>query len=97
MVVIQCSSLSPLRNGQITFSENRNAPFVYGTTATYSCSSGYIIAKDNNEPVRICGRNGTTCDNVRVCNGDGTSTVGEWSGESLVCVIEGDYFPTKMF
>ena len=30
---------------------------------------------------------GTTCDPVRVCGG--TSAVGEWSGQNLVCTLEG--------
>ena len=85
---IWCPSLPPPRNGQITFSGNGTAPFDYGTTATYSCDSTYVLAS-NGDPVRVCGSNGTFCDSVKVCGGDGTSTVGEWNGDSLVCTIEG--------
>ncbi len=45
-------------------------PFNFGTTATYQCNDGYSLASG---------------DRVRTCTGDGTSTVGQWSGTAPVC------------
>ena len=59
-------------NGMIVYSSGSTTPpFNYGTTATYQCNDGYSLASG---------------DSVRICStGDGTSTVGEWSGTAPVC------------
>ena len=87
--VVHCSSIPPPQNGRIIFAGSGTAPFDYGTTAMYSCDSGYVLISDGDSGSGY-GRNGITCDPVRVCGSDGTSTVGEWSGDSLACISEGN-------
>ena len=86
-VALQCSGLLPPQYGQIKFTGSGAVPFDYRTTATYSCDSGFILAIREGDSVSVCGSNGTACDPVRVCGG--TNAVGEWSGQSLVCTLEG--------
>ncbi len=45
-------------------------PFNFGTIAMYQCNDGYSLASGDSE---------------RTCTGDGTSTVGQWSGTAPVC------------
>ena len=56
----------------------------------YSCDSGYVLTSDRDSESE-CGPNGIPCDPVRACGSNGTSIVGEWSGDNLVCISEGDY------
>ncbi len=45
-------------------------PFDYGTTATYQCNDGYNLANGDIE---------------RTCTGNGTTSVGQWSGTAPHC------------
>ena len=65
-----CPDIADPFNGQITFSDDRTAPFELDTTATYSCDDGYILSGG---------------DPVRTCTGDSSSDVGVWSGIALTC------------
>ena len=61
-----------LDNGSITYSTVATEDqYVYGTTATYQCDSGY----------ELTGR-----DTVRTCTGDGSSPVGQWNGTASICL-----------
>ena len=59
---IQCSALPELTNGTIVYASDMTAPYDFGTTATHSCVSGFNLAGDE----------------VRTCDGDGSSITGEW-------------------
>ena len=68
-----CPDIADPVNGQINFSLDVLAPFDFGTVATYSCCTGF-------------GLNGG--DVTRMCEGDGSSSIGEWSGTAPTCVGE---------
>ena len=53
-IVITCSSLSPLANGQIVYSTN--GTLTYGVMATYLCEEGFALSGETQ--VRTCGSNG---------------------------------------
>ena len=61
-----CPDIAEPVNGQINFSLDVLAPFDFGTVATYSCDTGF-------------GLNGG--DVTRMCEGDGSGPIGEWSGD----------------
>ena len=71
---ITCSTgPGDVTNGVIVYSSDTTprAPYNYGTTATYQCDTGYEVTSGNSE---------------RTCTGDGSSSVGEWSGTTAaVC------------
>ena len=54
----------------IVYSSDTTLPHDYGTTATYECDTGYEITNEGSE---------------RTCTGDGSSSVGQWSGTAPVC------------
>ena len=70
-----CEDLSDPFNGQIKFANDNDskAPFVVGTTATYSCDVGFELQGGNT---------------VRTCEGNETSRCGTWSGMTPICVGE---------
>ena len=74
---IRCLDIPDPFDGQIEFEVDRTAPFDFGTEATYSCNVGFVLSVGS--PVRTCG-------------GDGSSNVGEWSGETLTCSREAQPF-----
>ena len=51
------------------FASDTSAPYDFGTTATYSCNSGYSLVGDE----------------VRTCGGDGSSTMGVWDLNEPSC------------
>ena len=67
-----CPDISDPDFGQIAFTTDNTAPFEDGTTALYSCNSGYVLSSAGINP--------------RVCGGDGSSSVGEWTGAALTCI-----------
>lgn len=67
-----CPDIADPENGQITFSLDNLAPFDCGTVAEYSCSHGFGLD------------GGAT----RTCEGDDSSTIGEWTGTAPTCVGE---------
>ena len=72
-----CPDIADPFNGQITFSDDRTAPFELNTTATYSCEDGYML-------------NGS--DPVRTCMGHSSSDVGVWSGSDVICGKKTDIY-----
>ncbi len=56
-------------NGRISYQDDTIAPFVFETTVTYSCDTGYGMSGGN--PVRTC-----------VSSDSGP---GEWSGTAPTC------------
>ena len=56
-------------NGGIVYASDTSAPYDLGTTATYSCNSGYSLVGDE----------------VRTCGGDGSSTMGVWDLSEPSC------------
>ena len=68
---ITCPALLDVINGTINYLRGTTAPYDFGTTATYQCNHGHVL---------------TSRDSVRTCTGDGTSTVGEWSGIAPQCL-----------
>lgn len=64
-------------NGHITMDHNMETIFGVGARVLYSCDSGYHLAGF---------KAGTGVSNARVCEGDGSSSEGKWSGENPVCV-----------
>ncbi len=67
---ITCPSLPLLDNGVIVYSAASSAPYEFGTTATYSCNTGYGL---------------TGGDAVLSCDGDGDSPAGVWNGTIVTC------------
>ena len=55
VIIITCLFLDPIPNGEITYSPNIS-PFDVGTTATYSCNTGFYL--DGNS-ARTCSGSGT--------------------------------------
>ena len=69
---IKCSTLSAIENTMVAYSNvTIKSQYIYGTTATYQCNSGYEL---------------TGGDTVRTCSGDGSSPVGQWSGTTPMCL-----------
>lgn len=66
---ITCPDIPDPLNGRIDFFIDDLCPFDYGTVATYSCDVGF-------------GLEGAA---VRVCEGDGSSPNGAWSGSAPSC------------
>ena len=64
---ITCVSLGSINNGQISYD---SFTLGYGTTATYSCDTGFGLS----------GR-----DRERVCGGNGSSPSGLWNGNAPHC------------
>ena len=69
-LVITCENLSDISDGLISYATVPNPNFVFGTIATYTCVNGFGL------------RGG---DKSRVCVGDGSSPLGEWSGATPSC------------
>ena len=44
--------------------------YALGTTATYVCSNGFSVSAG---------------DEIRTCSGDGSNSVGDWSGSEPTC------------
>ena len=75
--MIQCPDIFDPYDGQVVFTDDRLAPFEYGTIASYSCNDGFTLIGDKS---------------VRVCGGDGLSDLGVWSGEDYICLsLEGEF------
>ena len=60
-------SLGRINNGQISYD---TFDFDYGTTATYSCDTGFGLSGGDKE---------------RVCGGNGSSPNGVWNGVTPHC------------
>ena len=67
--VIECPALTDPMNGGIVYAPDTSADYDFGTTATYSCNSGYSLVGDE----------------VRTCGGDGSSTMGVWDLSEPFC------------
>ena len=67
--VIECPALADLTNGAVVYASDMTDPYDFGTTATYSCNSGYSLVGDE----------------VRTCGGDGSSITGEWDLSEPTC------------
>ena len=59
--VVDCNSLSGIVNGRATYSET-----VFGSSATYSCDSGFLLIGDN---TRVCQEDGQWSGEEPVCVG----------------------------
>ena len=68
-LAVSCSALDPIVNGVITYSSDTTDPFEHGTAAVHSCNDGYSLEGNL----------------VRICEGDGTSVIGAWSGAPPIC------------
>ena len=68
--VIECpATLTVPANGAIVYASDTSASYNFGTTATYSCISGYSLVGDE----------------VRTCGGDGSITMGVWDLSDPSC------------
>ncbi|XP_064407236.1 sushi, von Willebrand factor type A, EGF and pentraxin domain-containing protein 1-like isoform X2 [Halichondria panicea] len=67
---IQCTTLSAIDNGTISYNPTGNGQFGFNTVATHTCTMGYFLSSG--------------C-NVRMCGGDDSSTTGMWSGNVPMC------------
>ncbi len=56
-------------DGQVSFSTDTTPPHFFGTVAMFTCAAGFALRGDT----------------TRMCEGDGTSTSGVWSGSSPTC------------
>ncbi len=68
-----CDSLPPLENGAVAYSLNQTMLLSFGTVATYTCDTGYVMSAG---------------EAVRSCDGDDASTIGYWTGPDPVCTCE---------
>ena len=66
-------------NGQVTYSNRSNWNIIFRAVATFICDEGFALFGSG----------------TRTCTGNGTSTIGEWSGEQAFCVI-GKYLLGKL-
>ncbi len=66
---ITCAVLAPLLNGMITYLPTATVPLPFGSAAQYSCNDGFYLQGNN----------------VRTCDGDGSSSDGVWSDSIPVC------------
>ncbi len=69
---IQCSALSPIDNGVISYNPLGTEPFGLNTEAIHTCAMGYFLSSGSD---------------VRVCGG-GCSATGVWSGTVPTCTGE---------
>ncbi len=67
---IRCIELSDPVNGYIEYSSGSIGDQSFGATAIYVCEHGFGIARG---------------DRVRTCEGDGSSTAGNWTGIAPLC------------
>ncbi len=65
-----CSLLTVPSNGNIDFATDTTVPYNFDTEATYYCDKGYDIVMGIE---------------TRICNGDGTTAVGSWTGRTPSC------------
>ena len=71
-------------NGAINYGPDTSEPFDFRTRATYSCSEGFYLPVGGNAE--------------RICEGDGSSTSGVWSGTAPpICLGIFNYLYTKWF
>ena len=70
LLVITCSPLSPLANGQIIYSVNDT--LTYGVIATYLCEEGFKLVPSG-------------ANHIRTCGGNGSNPNGEWVGDAPTC------------
>ena len=67
---ITCLSLEEPENGGITYSNDTQTPFDFGTTATYICIVGFGLTGEISS---------------RICAGDDSTAVGKWTEETPMC------------
>ncbi len=79
VVAITCEDIPDPVNGQITHVPDAHAPFEYGNEARYSC----YVDGENRIGYGLTGGNHT-----RVCSGDGSSVMGQWTGTAPTCERE---------
>ena len=71
-IAIICPSLSvPANVDKVMYSASpMPTNYALGTTATYICSNGFSVSAG---------------DEIRTCSGDGSNSVGDWSGSEPTC------------
>ena len=70
-VAITCPPLSvPANVDQIVYGSSPSPNYALGTTATYVCINGFSVSAG---------------DEIRTCSGDGSNSVGDWSGSEPTC------------
>ena len=70
-VAITCPPLSvPANVDRIEYSSSPSTNYALGTTATYVCINGFSVSAG---------------DEIRTCSGDGSNSVGDWSGSEPTC------------
>ena len=65
--MIQCADIASPVNGEVKFFPDSVAPFKFGTTANYSCYTGFALTGDITS---------------RTCDGNESSVTGHWTGET---------------
>ena len=71
--IIECSPLSTITNGTISYSPDVTPDHDLGTKATYTCEAGFYLEGSE----------------VRVCMDDeGMDTIGVWSGQEPNCICK---------
>ncbi len=65
-----CEELVEPKNGRIEYSSASPGNRLFGVTATYVCKEGFELIER---------------ETVRTCNGDGSSTIGNWTGSTAFC------------
>ena len=70
-LVVSCSELPSLENGQIAYSDSTTSPHEFGTVAEYMCNTGFGLS---GEAARTC-----------VDDSGGETTIGIWNGTAPTC------------
>ena len=89
-----CPDIPDPDKGQIDFVPDDTAPFSLGTNATYSCDDGYSLVSTDAGPmtdpqivfIDIGVPMPDPIINPRMCTGNGSSHMGQWTGTPLDCV-----------
>ncbi len=68
-------NLLTLDNGMISYSTTNGTTFEFGTEANHTCNNGYILMGNF----------------VRICSGESTSDIGQWSGVVPTCAGKFSY------
>ena len=65
-----CLPLTIPANGQVTYANDTTPNYEFTTQATYVCDQDYALVEGNS---------------IRSCGGDGSSSIGTWSGNEPRC------------
>ena len=81
---IECEPLPAITNGGITYAPDSVSNYSLGTTATYSCNTGYLLDLSTGSGTRTC-----------VDDGDNDAE-GVFNGQAPTCVRKSTEYTSKL-